>query len=200
MTSLYKISEQVKLQTSKGEYQEIIEHIKQSLASLVKNEWYKGKEEGVSEVNGQFVYTFVKDANGNPLLPVVDTTTDLYYIIIPSSYLNLPYNGGIVSVSLTKGADFPFIQYGTAGIALFEGLEANNMGGRQLYFVEDGRMYFPNMSVSRLGNILLKLSVALDLKDPDEDLNISPDIVDATVAMVVAKINPEKKEDKLFTH
>jgi hypothetical protein len=199
-TSLYKLSEQVRLLTSKGEPQEIIEHIKQALATAIKNEWYKGKAEGVAEVNGQFVYTFTKDANGNPLVPQLDSQTDLYYITIPSSYLNLPYNGGIESVSYTKSANDPFVPYGTVSSGLFDGLESDIMGGRQVYFVEDTNMYFPKMSVTRLGTIMLKLAVALDLKDPDQDLNISPDIADAVVSMVASKINPEPKEDKLFSH
>ena len=99
MASLYKIAEKCILIVPKVPIQALLSSVVDVYASMSKKEWYENKADGVSEVDGTFIYTFGKSS---PLVPEVDTDTDLYYITIPSSYLRLPHEMGINSVSFMK--------------------------------------------------------------------------------------------------
>lgn len=194
-TSLFKLSEQCKSILGKGSYQELIEAVKQAYSSVVKLQFYENKQDGIAEVDGQFIFTFGKET---ALTPVLDVLTDKYYITIPSSYLRLPHEMGINQVSFIQGK--PFARIGTGSIGMWSNLKAFALGGLQVYAVEGFRMYFPKMTAENKGDILLKMVIALDTSDADAELNISPDMADQIVNMVAQKYSPKEKEisDKLI--
>ena len=191
-SSLYKIAEKAKLILGKGDLQSIISSVQDVYASQVKLSWFENKQEGVTEINGVFIYTF-KD-----LVPVLDCDIDLYGIDVPSSYLNLPNQSGINQVSFAKGQNKPFVMVSAASWGMFANLKSWVMGGNHTFFVEGTKMYFPIMTkeivdsmVDNNTGLLLKMSVALDTVDPDADLNIPPNVVDNIVNIVVAKYAPK---------
>lgn len=188
MTSLYEIAEKCKYQLGSGDFQALISTVIDVYASVVKLAWYENKQDGVSEVDGEFVYTFGKLTQ---LTPILDLQTDEYYILIPSSYLRLPCEYGINSVAFMKGQSAQFIRISSGNSGMWANIKAGVLGGRQTYYVEGSRMYFPKMKSNEVGDILLKLSVALDTTDVDEPLNISRNTVDQIVNMVVAKFAPK---------
>lgn len=185
MTSLYKIAEKCILIVPKIPIQALLSSVVDVYASMAKKEWYENKADGVSEVDGTFIYTFGKSS---PLVPEVDTDTDLYYITIPSSYLRLPHEMGINSVSFMKEQNYPFVRITSTG--LWNNLKANVF--KQTYMVEGNRLYFPKMTSVNKGNILLKMAIALDTADVDQQLNIPPNMVDEIVNIVVAKYQPKE--------
>ena len=185
MTSLYKIAEKCILIVPKVPIQALLSSVVDVYASMAKKEWYENKADGVSEVDGTFIYTFGKSS---PLVPEVDTDTDLYYITIPSSYLRLPHEMGINNVSFMKEQNFPFVRITSTG--LWNNLKSNVF--KQTYMVEGNRLYFPKMTSVNKGNILLKMAIALDTADVDQQLNIPPNMVDEIVNIVVAKYQPKK--------
>jgi hypothetical protein len=201
-TSLYKIYEQVQRILGKGEPQELIELVKQSYATAVKISFYEGKQDGVTEISGSAIYSFGKDT---PLTPVLDDTTGEYYITIPSSYVDLPNDSGVHSVSYLRSQNKPMVKLANGGVGLFAGLKSYALGGNGVFYVEGTRMYFPKMSSSvtsvsgSVGNILLKLAVALDEVDVDDELNIPPNIVETIIKLVVEKYapKPDEKPDDL---
>jgi hypothetical protein len=182
MTSLLKIAEQAKAILGKGTSQELIEYVKQGYALVAKQQWFEGKQDGTSEINGSFIYSFGKSTT---LTPAVDSATDEYFIVLPSTYLELPHQFGVQQVSFLNGQNKPFINIGNGGMGLYSGLKAGAMGGNELYYVESTKMYFPRMTVNSTGNILLKLAVALDEVDVDENINIAPNVVRMIVDTVV---------------
>ena len=194
MISLFEISEKCKYQLGGvGDFQALISAVKDAIATAVKASWYENKQDGVSEVDGEFIYTFGKST---PLTPILDLQTDEYFIVIPSSYIRLPHEYGINSVALMQGQSSQFIRISTGTSGMWSNIKAGVLGGRQTYYVENTRMYFPKMDNNSVGNILLKLAVGLDLKDVDEPLNISRDLVDQVVSAVVAKFAPTPPSDK----
>jgi hypothetical protein len=193
MTSILKISEQCKYLLGAGDIQPLIASVIDCYSSAVKKEWYENKQDGVSEIDGVFIYNFGKDGS---LSPILDLTIDTYYIVIPSSYLRLPAEMGVNQVSFIKGQSKPFIRVGSASVGMWSGLLAGVMGGHQTYYVEGTRMYFPKMTNMTNGNLMLKLSVALDEVDVDEELNIPRSVVDNIVNMVVQKFGPRKPEEE----
>lgn len=188
-TSIYKIAEKANNIIENGDMQALISSCIDCYAQVVKKEWYENKQDGVSEIDGVFLYNFGKT---DPLVPVLDVSTDMYYITVPSSYLRLPCEYGINSVSFLLGQTSPFVRIGAGSLGMWNNLKANVLGGRQTYFVEGIQMYFPKMTAVTKGNIMLKLAIALDAVDPEEDLNIPPDVASMIVDMVVAKFNPKQ--------
>lgn len=190
MTSLLRISEQVQSILGKGTLQEYAEAVKQAYGLIAKKQWYESKNDGVNEVNGSFIYTF----KGLPIL--TDTDTDRFYIDIPSSYLELPHEEGVNFVGYEKGSDAPFVRIASGKAALFANLLSRSMGGNQTFTIEGKRMYFPIMTTidSKVGDILLKMAIALDTVTIDENLNISSLFAGEIVDMVVDRYNQKEKE------
>ncbi len=189
MVSLYKISEKCAVILEKSDPQSLISAVQDAYATVAKMQWYENRADGCQETEGSFLYTFGKVT---PLIPILDLQTDEYYIVIPSSYLRLPHEIGINSVSCLKDRK-DFIRITSS--AIWNGLKASVLGGRQTYRVEGVRMYFPKMTSSDMCGcgLLLKMAIALDTVDSRENLNISPDIQDKIVQMVVAKFAPQVK-------
>ncbi len=188
-SSIYKVAEQCRSGLGgKVDLQTLITSCIDVYGSLVKKEWYESKQADCAEIGGQFITTFGKKES---LIPTLDISTDMYYIIIPSSYLSLPYEMGINMVSFLKGQTNEFIRINSGSLSLWNGLKASVLGGRQTYFVEGIRMYFPKMKSLEAGNILLKMTIAFDNLNVEEDLNIPPNIVDMIVNMVIAKFTPK---------
>lgn len=185
MTTLYKIAEKCLLIVPKVPIQALLSSVVDVYASAAKREWYENKNDGIAEVDGTFLYTFGKST---PLVPDIDLSTDQYYIVIPSAYLRLPHEMGINSVSFMKEQNYPFVRITSTG--LWNNLKANVF--KQTYMVEGNKIYFPKMTSVNKGNILLKMAIALDTADVDQQLNIPPNMVDEIVNVVVAKYQPKE--------
>ena len=190
MTSLYKIAEQCRSILGKGSMQELVEYVKQGYGIVAKQQWFEGKQDGTSEINGSFIYSF---GRSTPLTPVLDSSTNEYYIVLPSTYLELPHQFGVQQVSFMKGQDKPFVNIGNGGVGLYANLKAFAMGGNELYYIENTKIYFPKMTANNAGDILLKLAVALDEVDVDDNINIAPNIVRMIVDVVVQQLAPKEK-------
>lgn len=192
-TSIFMLAEKAKDILGKGDIQALASACIDAYAVVVKQGWYENKQDGTSEVDGAFVYTFKNVA------PILDLDLDKYYAVIPSSYVRLPHEMGINYVSLMANQNKPFMRLNSGSIGMWSNLKSNVLGGHQTYYVEGIRMYFPKMTNVSNGNILLKLSIALDNVDVDETLNIPPDMASMIVDMVVAKYQPkpEVKPDTL---
>ncbi len=192
-SSIYKLAEKVRDILGKGDLQALISSCQDAYAIVVKQEWFANMSEGINEIDGAFVYTFKNQE------PLWDDDLGEYYMIIPSSYLRLPHEMGINSVSTMRGQDAPFVRISSGSIGMWANLKSNILGGRQTYYIEGIRMYFPKMTITTKGNMLLKMAIALDTVDPEEDLNIPPNVAGMIVDLVVAKYQPkpEVKPDTL---
>jgi hypothetical protein len=191
--TLVNLAEQCFAILKKGTIQEYIQAVKNAYGTIVKKHWYEAKADGVDEVNGSFIVTF-KD-----IKPELDVHTNKYYIIIPSSYLELPNQMGVNHISFMNGQDMPFALLPSGISGLLTNLKAFAMGGNQLAEIEGNRMYFPKMKSvdvnvrDEVRGLLLKLSVAFDGYDDDAQLNISPTISDEIVSIVVEKYQAKEK-------
>jgi len=193
MTSLSKIAEQVKYILGFGDMQPILASVIDCYSSVVKKEFYENKSDGMSEIDGAFIYTFKK------IVPVLDIDVDQYYIKIPSSYLRLPHEMGVNYVGFALGQTKPFVRINSGSIGMWNGLKAAVLGGSQTYYIEGNLMYFPKMTSSTNGDILLKLAIALDTEDVDFELNIPRSMVDNIVNMVLAKFQPKQPVQEKVT-
>jgi len=186
MTSIYQIAEKCRLILGKGSIQALTSYVKDAYASVVKASWYENKQNDVSEVDGVFIYTFTD------VVPILDISRDQYYIVVPSSYLRLPNEMGINMVCFMKGQSSPFVRLNSGSVGMWANIKANVLGGGQTYFIEGARAYFPKMTSLTNANLMLKMAIALDSVDVEEQLNIPPDVVDSIVTMVVQKIAPKE--------
>lgn len=187
--SLYKIAEQCRQLTEKRvSIQVLIPAVIDAYGYVAKKSWYESQAQDSQEIEGSFISTFTD------LQPVLDITRDLYYIILPSTYLILPHEIGIQWVSLMKERT-SWVRVQNWGI--FNNLKAAVMGGRGVYEIEGNRMYFPKMTNDTVCPMLLKLAIAYDALDPYEQLNIGPNMVNDIIGIVTApymnKQNPIEK-------
>ncbi len=183
-TSVYKIAEQCQYILGAGDTQALTAYVIDAYSTVAKSEWYENRADSCYSVDGAFLYSFGKTT---PLTPAIDLSTDQYYIVLPSSFLRLPHEMGVNSVSFLLGQNFQFVPIGAGSLDMWANLKSYIFGGRQPYFVEGNRIYFPKMTNTTNGDILLKLAIALDNVDVDEELDIPRSVVDKIVSMVVAK-------------
>lgn len=186
-TNIIRLAEEVKRRTGKGEIQELTFAVREQLGVFAKANFWQGRNDGVTELDGQFLYPF------NSLNPVLDSDGNgEYYIEIPSAYLSLPYEWGINSVSLQGSSKVPFIRTTSGYQGLMSGTMSEGMEGFDIYYVISNRMYFPNMTVASVAPIRLVLGVAFDTLDDEDDINISPDIQAQIVNALVQYYTPQQ--------
>jgi len=190
--TLFKIAEKCKYRLGSGDVQSLLASVIDVYATVVKNEWYENRADGINEVDGVFIYSFGKDLK---LTATKDSDLNMYYVTIPSSYLRLPHEMGINLVCCLGYPDAPFVRVGGGSLGMWLGLKSAVLGGSQTYYVENNKMFFPKMKEAH--NIYLKLAIAFDYEgiDIDETLNIPPNVVDKIVDLVVAKYQPKPPVD-----
>lgn len=181
--SLNNIAQQVQVQTNKGSWQEIRQSVREAYAFIVKSIWFENKKMDVGELNGNFIVTFTNQT------PAIDPVINQYYVDISSTYLDLPQECGIISVCYMTEQNINFVRTNAGSYSRLSRITAGVMGGRQLYYVDNMKMYFPRMVQPK--DVMLRLALALDNIDVDAPLNVSPDIQKQIVDMVVAVWNPQ---------
>lgn len=182
MISLYKIAEQCKIiLDNRATLQAIIEDVKNAYSACAKKQWYENTAQDSYELNGSFIYTFP------PVTPEFDCDRDMYFVKMPSTYLELPHEIGVNWVSFVQDRQ-SFVRVQNWGI--FANLKSACMGGRYVYEINNDTMWLPNMKPSNVGPILMKLAIALDDVEPTEKLNIAPNMVQDIIALVVGRYMP----------
>jgi hypothetical protein len=198
-TSLYKLSEQVIAVLGKGEPQEIIESVRQSYGTAIKMLYFEGRKNELSELDGSTLYTF-GDKEGEELMPILNEKTCKYYIVMPSSYVALPHEMGVSHVSYLRSQDLPFVRVSPVGYGVLAGLKSAVLGGHEPYSIQGNNMVFMNMDSLSAGPLLLILSVGVDNISVDEEINVTMDVRDMIVQMVVAKYQPKVGTDQTLNN
>ena len=194
-TSLYKIAEQCKSLIGKGNYQEYITAVSQAFATVVKQEFFNGKQDGISEINGAFIFSF------SGVAVSLDATRNKYYATLPASYINLPHDYGVVSISTIEGEESPFVKIAAGQMGLFVGIDAEGFQGQQPYYIEGdpnqgARIWLPKLKASDdVDELLVKLSLSLDGVDVDTSLALSPELQQQVVMMVVNQYAPQPAQE-----
>jgi hypothetical protein len=160
--------------------EEISLYIEQCFAMIVKRVFFEGKAEGEAGVNGEFVYSF----DNQDILK--DSTKGMYYTKIPSSTVGLPNDIGYHFVGMQKNQEDAFVRVPNNFSSLYKNLGASTLEGRQGYFIEANRLYYPGMDGTNLKEkVLLKLIVPLGSVDDEAEVNIPLDIQHEIVQMSV---------------
>ena len=183
-TSLYRIAEQCKHTLGKGDIQSFIPFVISAYGQVAKKMWFENTNFEGQEINGSWVSEFTD------IVPVYDTKQSLYYVTIPSSYLELPHEMGIDYVGYVHGGK-GFIRVNNW--SLFIGLKSSVLGGRQPYFVKGKKMYFPKMNNGNAKCLLLRLAIALDVEDVQAELNIGQNMVNDIITIVMQMFVPTPK-------
>ncbi len=202
MTTKYKIAEQARRVIEVGNsgpnepvnMQELILAVSQAFGVVVKANWFQNKNEGLSEIDGTFIYPF----KNIPILYDKDLTQ--YYSVLPSSYISLPHELGIQQVSLMKSGSAsqsqaePMVRVFNGFTSLSRGLALENLQTRKAFYVEGSNIIYLGMTeqLAQL-NVLIKLAVALEEVDEDQQVNIAPELQSQIIDMVVQKYLVEKQ-------
>lgn len=189
--SIYRIAEECKviLGDRISSVQALIPAVKEAYAYVAKKAWYDQTSFDEMQIDGSLINVFENQT------PQYDSSRDIYYLTIPSTYLMLPHQMGINWVSTMKDKESWVL---VKNWGMFSGLKASLMGGRQIYQVEGNKILFPKMTKqNNTCPLILKLAIAYDTIDPYEKLNIAPDLIvdikNIVTAPLMAKEDPISK-------
>ena len=186
LTTQRKIAEQIKRRLKKFtdesdvDERELMLSVHQSLASIVRNRYFAGKQDESAEVDGSLFYTI----HNNEIL--VDDNTDEFYIKTPSSAIALPFGVDIRRVWSKGGKGYVEVPAGFQD--LHYGLNSSMLGGNIGFRREGVNLFFVNMDNSNKPD---KLSVTLLLPfgslDEDDEMSLPVDMIDEVVEIVFMK-------------
>ncbi len=158
---------------------ELVIYVDQAFGRMVKESFYQNKQEGVSWLDGGFVYSFLADVKE-------DNMRQMKYAKIPSTYVNLPLGMGIHQVSPIGSEMDTFVPTNPNFFGLSRGLLVGNLGGRRGYFVENTKMFFINLKVSDcIDKVLIKLGGGIQSDELDPEVDIPLDMQQALVGFTV---------------
>lgn len=195
VTSKYKLAEQALRIISGGTptndaqvtMQEVMIGVSQAFGSVARNNYFEGKVIGEPMVNGNFIYTF------DDRLVKKDTSKALYYADLPATTITLPYDMGVFQVSTMTDQSNAFVPLPNGFMPLFYGLDSSTLEGRIGYFVEDNRIYFPNMNAkNKVTKVLMKLVAPLGGIGDEDEINIPDDVQLEIVKIVIQMYAAER--------
>ena len=199
-TTKYALAEQVRNRLNAGTtgpngkftMQEVILAVHQAFGSAVKSSYFMNKNDGVTEMSGTFVYSF----KNQPVL--FDNDLQLYYSVLPSSYIDLPNEAGITYVSSMQTGNVnssqtePMIRVFNNFPSLSRGLAVAGLQTRRGFYTEGVNIYYIGMTESQAElNVLMKLAVSLEGIGEDTPINIPPEMQETIINDVFMKFSPE---------
>jgi hypothetical protein len=169
---------------------ELVIYVDQAFGQMVKQSFYQNKAEGVSWIDGTFVYSFVEEVKKDKML-------DMSYIKIPSTYVSLPLGMGIHTVSDVKSQFDTFVPTNPNFLGLSRGLAVGKLGGRRGYYVDNTKMYFINLSPSDcVDNVLVKLAGGIQSDELDPEVDIPLDMQDQLLRLTVELYMQQRQAPK----
>ena len=158
---------------------ELMIYVDQAFGQMIKQSFYQNKAEGVSWLDGGFIYSFVEKVKE-------DKYRGMKYVKIPSTYVGLPLGMGIAHVSNVTSEVDTFVPANPNFLGLSRGLLVNKLAGRRAYFVENTKMYFINLKSSDcVDNVLIKLAGGIQSEEIDPEVDIPLDMQQALVGFTV---------------
>lgn len=183
--SLNNLAKQVQLKTGKGDTQSIIRALLNAYGSVAEKSYYVNKKDDNGTLDGSFMQIYDN-------LPILNDGK--FYTTFPSTFALLPHAFGIKTVDFTGGSS-PFLYVNN--FSMFSGLKSESMGGLFVYQPSGMKCYFPNMPASAIQGqnnipktIMMELACAYDGIDVDEAINISGNMANELVAIVIQLYAP----------
>lgn len=173
--------------------EELLIYVDQCFGKLMTRNYFEQKTEGDTVINGAFIYSFVEDV-------LHDVIRDKFYIYLPSTYVNLPSNVGVYSVSPVKDEFNTCVPVPTNFLALANNLEVLGLEGRMGYYIEANKLFLFNTEhCPAPENLLVKLVGGIqDTLSPDVDMPL--DLQAELVTMVVELYRFEQAAEKDITN
>lgn len=169
---------------------ELVIYVDQAFGQMVKQSFYQNKAEGVSWIDGTFVYSFVQEVKEDKML-------GMSYIKIPSTYVSLPLGMGIHTVSDVKSQFDTFVPTNPNFLGLSRGLAVGKLGGRRGYYIDNTKMYFINLSPSDcVDNVLVKLAGGIQSDELDPEVDIPLDMQDQLLRLTVELYMQQRRSKK----
>ena len=181
--TIFQLAQQVQLKTGKGYTQEVCRAICNALATVAEKSYYVNKREENATLDGSFMQTYIN-------IPI-QFDGQYYYATFPSTYALLPNSFGIKTVSFT---DNPTPFWKVDNYEMYQGLKSAVMGGNFVFEPSGMNAYFKNMGANDVKNKTIKfvLACGFDAVSVDAPINISGNLAEQVVQMVIALFSPEQ--------
>ena len=142
--------------------QEVILAVNQVRDFLVQEDIWARKNVGDNQIPGEYLEDYCVDIQ-------CDDKTNSFYAELPVKPLNLQRNQGVFKVTYTKNQEVAFVPSSSSSSSLYTGLPSFKPQGRQTYYVQGDRLYFPSI---KKGDDLQEIYVVLvastaDIGDED---------------------------------
>lgn len=196
LTSKYKLAEQARRIILGGhptpdsgvKIQELIIHVSQAFANIVRQTFFQGKAEGDPWINGSFIYTF-KNVKVEE-----DKEIDKFFVKMPATTVTLPYDIGVFQVSNMKDQANAFKPVSSGFEAMTMNLDVGRLQGKIGFYQEDNRIYFVNMTdTEKSEKVLVKLVAPLGSIGDEDEITVNDDIQQQIVAMTVQLYRQEEQ-------
>jgi len=153
--------------------------VKQTLASIVRNRYFQGKQTETGEVDGSLFFTLEENK-------VLKDRLGRFYIETPSSSIALPFGVDIRKLWKTGGSSFIEVPIGF--LDLYEGNDAYLLAGKSGFFREGNKIILVNVSeINNPKKLNITMLLPFDRLDEDDSVTVPADMVDEAIEIVAAK-------------
>ena len=188
LTSKFKLAEQAlriilgghPTPDSGVKIQELMIHVSQAFANIVRRTYFEDKAEGEPWISGSFIYTF-KDVEVKE-----DKALKKFFTELPATTVTLPRDLGVFQVSSMIDQADAFKPVSTGFEAMNKGLLVGGLENSFGYYPEGNRIYFVNMvDTNKVDKVLVKLVAPLGGIGDEDDITVNDDIQQQIVVMTV---------------
>ena len=185
LTTQRKIAEQILRRLKKFtdesdiDERELMIATHQSLASIVRNRYFQGKQDETGEVDGSLYYTIHNNE-------VLEDDNIGYHIKTPSSAIALPFGIDISRVWSMKGRGF--IEVPKNFNDMYYNMETSMLAGLIGFYRSGNDLVFVNMTnINKPEKISITMLLPFGSLDEDDEMTIPADMVDEVIETVFVK-------------
>lgn len=167
------------------EMQDLVQYARELLADIVKANLFQNKQDGLSDIDGSFIFTF------NNIPVQFDSGNGLFFSEVPSTYVALPNEAGIDSISLPQGQTRNFIKVQRNFLTLSNGLLINDLEGNYGYWSEGKYVYYVVNRLPVPKKVTMKLAAGMDGIEDTTQILLPLDAQLGLVDKIVARFQTE---------
>lgn len=133
-------------------YPQAVLAVGQARDMLLRNLFWENKRLGEGDIDGAFIKDY------DEVTIQLDTKKNMYYSDLPAQVVGLANDMGVYQILSQENQEASYVRIPNGTLSLTRGLEVSTMSGRQTFFKEGDRVYYPKLRKRNLPcSVLMKL-------------------------------------------
>jgi hypothetical protein len=133
-------------------YNQMVIAVGQSRDFLLRSLFWENKRLGEGDIDG----AFIKDYDEVSIQ--LDSKKNMYYSDLPAQVMGLANDLGVYQILWQENQESSFVRIPNGTLSLMRGLEVSTMAGRQTFFKEGDKVYYPKLRKKNMPcSVLMKL-------------------------------------------